>query len=140
VTVNTITVGPGALTIGAAAALTNFSGQITQCTLKPKIEKEDPINVLSGEQVPGDRTESFTLDGTLLQDFGAASSTTEWLWEHRGQTHDFKYTPSTAGGRTITGRLEVEPIDIGGEVKKKPTSEFSFALSGAPIFGAIAGA
>lgn len=136
-TVKTITVGPGTLTIGDAAELTNFSGQVTACRLVPNITKEDPINVLSGEQVPGDRTEAFTLTGTLLQDFGDAESTTEWLWEHRGEVHDFTFAPSTAKGREITGQLEVEPIEIGGDVKTKPTSDFEFTLSGAPIFGAI---
>lgn len=134
---NTITVGPGTLTIGEDDGITIFSGQCTSCKLTPSVTTGDPINVLDGGQVPGDRDEAFTLDGTLAQDFGATGSTTEWLWTHRGETHDFVYAPSTAGGKEITGQLIVEAIDIGGDVKTKPTSDFSMALVGEPVFGTI---
>jgi len=137
-TVNTITVGPGKLTIGADAGLTNFSSQIRSGKLVPSVDKGDPIHVLSGEEVPGERTEKFQLTGNVQQDFGAIDSRVEWLWEHRGETHDFEYVPSTAAGRTITGQLIVEAVDIGGDVKSKPTSDFAFDLVGEPVFDAIA--
>jgi hypothetical protein len=133
-TIKSYTLGPGALTIGADTGLTVFSSQVTSCKLTPKVDVGDPINVLSGEQVPGDRDESFTLDGTLLQDFGVTASTTEWLFEHRGELQDFVFTPNTANGREVTGQLTVEAIDVGGDVKTKPTSDFSFTLNGAPVF------
>lgn len=135
--VSTLTVGAGSLTIGATTDLTNFSGQVTSAKLVPSVDQGDSIKVLSGEEVAGDRSESFTLDGTLLQDFGAAGSTTEWLFDHRGETHVFEYVPSTASGRKITGSLIVESIEVGGETGTKPTSDFSFALVGAPVFAAV---
>jgi hypothetical protein len=135
-TIQYITVGPGLLTIGDATDLTDFSSQTTSVKLTPAVDNGDPINVLSGEQVAGDRTESFTLDGTFLQELGA-DSTTEWLYEHRGEQHSFVFTPSTTAGRSITGQLIVEAIDIGGDVKTKPTSDFSFVVVGAPVIGAV---
>jgi hypothetical protein len=135
--VKSITIGPGTLTIGSDTELTNFSSQVTKCSLVPKVTVADPLDVLSGEQVPGDRTETNTLEGSFLQDFGAADSTTEWLWEHRGETHDFVYAPSAANGREITGQLTVEAINIGGDVKTKPTSDFVYTLVGEPVFAAI---
>jgi len=136
------TVSPGTLTIGTDADLTDFSAQVTSCKLTPAVNNGDPINVLSGEQVAGDRTESFTLDGTFLQDFGSSSgggsaSKTEWLFTHRGETKDFVFVPSTTRGRAITGQLVVEAIDVGGDVKTKPTSDFSFVIVGEPAMGAI---
>jgi hypothetical protein len=136
-TTHTLTVGPGTLTIGESTGITVFTGQCTSCKLVPTVTKGDPIPVLSGDEVPGDRDEAFSLDGTLLQDFGATGSTTEWLWNHRGETHDFVYAPSAAGGKEITGQLIVEPIEIGGDVKTKPTSDFSMDLVGAPVFSSI---
>lgn len=136
-TVNTLTIGPGTLTIGEDTGITVFSSQCKSCTLSPSVETGDPIPVLSGEQVPGDRTETFALKGTFVQDFGVEASTTEWLWEHRGEVHDFVYAPSTAGGKEITGQLTVEAIDIGGDVKTKGTSDFSFTLTDAPVFADI---
>lgn len=135
--VNTITVGAGSLTIGASTDLTNFSGQVTACRLVPSVDQGDNIAVLSGESVAGDRTESFTLEGTLLQDFGATGSTTEWLYTNRGETHVFEFIPSTAKGRKITGSLIVEAIEVGGDVSTKPTSDFTFTLVGAPTFAAV---
>lgn len=135
--VKTITVGPGALTIGSDLNITNFESQVTAARLVPNVDTEDAINVLSGEQVAGDRSESFTLEGTLLQDFGATDSTTEWLYNHRGEEHPFNFTPSTAAGKKITGNLVVEAIEIGGDARTKPTSDFEFVVVGAPAIVSV---
>lgn len=131
--VNTLKVGPGSLTIGASTDLTTFSGQVTSIRLVPSVDQGDTVTVLSGEQVAGDRSESFTLEGTLLQDFGKTGSTTEWLYNKRGQTHAFVYVPATANGKKITGSLVVEAIEIGGDVNTNATSDFSFVVVGAPV-------
>ncbi len=133
--VNTITIGAGTLTIGATGSLMDFSGQCTAARLVPSVENGDPIDVLSGEQAAGDRSESWALSGTMLQDLGATSSTTAWLFDHRGEEHDFSYTPNTGKGTTFSGRLTVEAIEMGGDVKTKPTSDFEFQLVGPPVMG-----
>jgi hypothetical protein len=140
--VETITIGPGRLTIGAEADLTNFSSQITKALIKPDVKKGDSINVLSGETVSGDRSESFTLDGTMLQDLNAGLNESKaiWLFEHRGEDHPFVYVPANAAAVQISGTLTVEAVDLGGEVKTKPTSDFSFELVGAPVIAAMAAA
>lgn len=135
-TVNYITMGPGTLSIGDAP-LKDFSSQCTSVKLTPAVDNGEPINVLSGEQVAGDRSESFTLDGTFLQDLGVDSAT-EWLFTNRGETMPFVFVPSTTAGRQISGDLVVEAIDIGGDVKTKPTSDFSFVVVGAPTIAAAA--
>lgn len=136
-TTNVITMGPGKFTIGDTADLTVFSGQVTSIKLVPSVDKGDAIDVLDGGQVSGDRSESFTLEGTLLQDFGATDSTTEYLFENRGTEQPFVYIPNSSQGKQITGILTVEAIDIGGDVKTKPTSDFTFDLIGIPVIDAI---
>lgn len=136
--VKVLTIGPGTLSIGADANATTFESQTISCRLVPNTDTDDPINVLSGEQVAGDRTESFTLEGTFLQDFGETSSTTEWLFEHRGETHPFKFVPATSKGRQITGNLQVEAIDIGGDARTKAQSDFEMQVIGEPVIGAVA--
>lgn len=138
--VNTITMGPGKFTIGDVAALTTFDSQVRAIRLVPSVDNGDPIDVLSGEQVAGDRSESFTIEGTMLQDFGSTASRTEWLFEHRGETHSFEFVPSTAAGKKITGQLQVEAIEIGGDVKTKPESDFEFNVIGVPVIGTTSGA
>lgn len=136
-TTNTVTMGPGKFTIGEVADLTVFSGQVTNIVLKPSVDKGDAIDVLDGGQVSGDRSESFTLEGTLLQDLGATESTTEFLFENRGTDLPFEYVPNSAMGKKITGVLTVEAIDIGGDVKSKPTSDFTFDVIGVPVIGTV---
>ena len=131
------TLDAGVLTIGSDLNITNFESQVTSARLVPNVDTEDAINVLSGEQVAGDRSESFTLEGSLLQDFGATGSTTEWLYNHRGEEHAFSFTPSTAAGKKITGNLVVEAIEIGGDARTKPTSDFEFVVVGAPTIVSI---
>lgn len=131
--------GPGTLTIGAEANLMTFSSQTRSCKLTPSVDTEDSFYVLSGEQQEGDRTESWALTGTFVQDFGATESTTEWLFTHRGERHPFIFIPSTAAGRRVSGELIVEAIDIGGDVMTRPTSDFEFTVFG-PDIGTVAGA
>lgn len=136
--VNTLTMGPGKLTIGADTAIMQFESQVTECVLKPKVDNDDPIPVLSGEEAPGDRSESWTLEGSLLQDFGATKSVVEWLLTHRGELHPFKFIPrSGTGAKQITGTLQVEAVDIGGAARTKPTSDFEFVVIGAPTVGLV---
>lgn len=136
--IETLTVGPGKLQIGDTENLTTFESQIRSAKLVPSVDKGDPIDVLSGEQAAGDRSESFTLQGTMLQDFGSTDSKTEWLFTHRGETHPFEYTPNNAKGKKITGQVEVEAIDIGGDVKAKAESDFEFQVIGAPVIATVA--
>ena len=136
--VNTLTMGPGTLTIGSAANLTQFASQVTECVLKPKVDNDDPIPVLSGEEAPGDRSESWTLEGSLLQDLGATGSVVEWLFTHRGELHPFTFVPrSGTGAKQIVGTLQVEAVDIGGAARTKPSSDFEFVVIGAPTISTV---
>lgn len=127
-----ITVGPGTFTIGSDLDLTSFSGQVTSLRLVPNVDVGEALHVLDGGEVSGDRTESWAVSGTMLQDFGASESKTEWLFDNRGTDFPFSYSPNSARGKQITGTLTVEAIEIGGDVKTKPTSDFEFKLVGPP--------
>lgn len=135
---NAIAVGPGTFTIGAELLLTNFAGQVTSLKVVPSVDYDDDINVLDGGTVTGDRKESWTVSGTLLQDFGSTDSKTEFLFEHRGEAMPFVFTPNSSMGKEIRGSLVVEAIEIGGDVKTKPTSDFEFKMVGAPVISAAA--
>ena len=137
--VKTLTIGPGKLSIGSDALISQFESQVTSVKLVPNVETEDAINVLSGEQVAGDRSESFTLEGSMLQDFGDTNSKTEWLFAHRGEEHPFSFQPNNAKGKKITGTLVVEAIEIGGDARTKAQSDFEFQVIGAPVIATVAG-
>ena len=135
--VKTLTIGPGKLSIGSDALIQQFESQVTGVKLVPNVETEDAINVLSGEQVAGDRSESFTLEGSMLQDFGDTNSKTEWLFNHRGEEHPFSFQPNNTKAKKITGTLVVEAIEIGGDARTKAQSDFEFQVIGAPVIATV---
>lgn len=135
--VTTYTVGAGTLTIGAAGELTNFSSQATSVKLTSSSDIGDTIYVLSGESVAGDFSETYALEGTMLQDLGTDSKL-EWLFNNSGETHVFEFIPSTSAARKITGSLVVSsPAEIGGDVRTKPLTDFTFTVVGKPVIAAV---
>ena len=74
-TVNITRLGPGVLTFGETGSLSTWSSQVTKCSVVPEVKTDDPVPVLSGESAPGDRTEAFSIKGTILQDLGATRET-----------------------------------------------------------------
>lgn len=131
--------GPGKLTITGAGdpGLTHdLSSQVRKCQLVPSVKQDDPLTVLSGETVAGDRSESWALEGAILDDFGTAGSTVEWCFTNRGQTLDFVFVPATANSKQVTGRAVVEATSIGGDVGKTNELDFSFTVLD-PIIGSM---
>lgn len=124
----------GSLTIGAEGAPTSFSSQLTKVVLKPSVNTGDPRYVLSGETAPGERTETWALEGTLIQDFGtdAATALTEFCFTNRGKPMPFDFVPNGSSTKGVRGTLTVEAVDIGGDVKTNNESDFGFTLVGEP--------
>ena len=134
-TVNITRLGPGVLTFGETGSLSTWSSQVTKCSVVPQVKTDDPVPVLSGESAPGDRTEAFSIKGTLLQDLGATASISEWTWTHRGETMPFKFVPNNAKGKAVLGECTIEATEIGGEVSASATADFEFACTSAPSIG-----
>ena len=134
--------GPGTLTLGAAADLIDLSCQMTNLRVEPSetVKSTDAVPVLCGEELPAEESASysFRMKGTLLQDLAAAGAC-DWTWEHRGEEHVFTFVPNTVAGRSITGTVRVAPIVIGGDVDKtkRPTSDIDWAVIGDPALGTL---
>lgn len=131
-----IAVGPGTLTIGEPGTLKDLSMRVTSARLVPSVDTEDAVNVLSGDTYPGDRTETWAITGTILQDLGTSEDTTRFLFEHRGEQMPFEFVPNTTAGVGFTGELVVEAIEMGGDTKTRPTSDFEWSLVGDPQMSA----
>lgn len=132
-TIQSYTVGPGSLTLGAGPL--NVSAQVLSCTVEfsEKTKETDPVPVLSGEELPGSSSASLTakLKGKVLQDL-AAAALVDYSWTHAGETVAFKYVPNTDEDRAVTGFVRVIPFTIGGDVSKtdKAQSDFDWAVIG----------
>lgn len=133
----TYKMGPGTLTLGAGPL--QVAGQITNCRVESSenVSTGDDLNFLDGTTELGDEdaTYRFTLAGTLAQDISAAG-VVDWSWTNKGTEQPFTFVPSTAVGRQVQGTLTPVPLTIGGEVKSKPTSDFTWRIKGTPDFEA----
>ncbi|MHA7293695.1 hypothetical protein [Arthrobacter sp. HLT1-21] len=124
--------GPGVLEFGELGTLTQFGSQTTATKLTPSLEEEDSIPVLSGETLDGDDTLTWTLSGTLLQSYDKAGLL-HWAYENRLTVLPFKFTPSTAeSDYGWKGFAKIIPLEVGGDVKTRNTSDFEFKVIGEP--------
>lgn len=131
----TVKVGPGTLTIGEVGTPLDFTAQVTSASVVWKKNKEDNTPVLSGEEVDGDVSYTATLKATVFQDL-SDEGLVDYTWAHKGEVVPFTFTPSTAAGKAITGNVVVDPLDVGGDVKKKATSDLEWDCSGEPELAA----
>ena len=122
---------PGTLTVGSPGAPLDFSGQATTVAITWDVDNEDDVPVLSGATISGDRTYTATLEVTVYQDDLVEGGQVDYSWAHKGQEVPFTFEPYN-GGRGVTGTLVVDPLDIGGDVGKKNTSDLKWACVGEP--------
>jgi hypothetical protein len=126
--------GPGTLTIGETGEPVDFTSQVTKCTVKWAVNEEDATPVLSGEELEGEETHTASLTATLIQDL-TEEGLVDYTWGNKGAQVPFTFVPSTAAGRAISGVVKVRPIDVGGDVKKRPTSDIEWPCVGEPVLG-----
>ena len=129
------TLGPGTFTIGSVGTPLDLTAQVTSIKVTPKADAEDSVVTLSGETLAGERNYSWTLGGTLIQDLTDAGMF-DYTWTNKGTQVPFTFTPSTAAGRSVTGTVIVDPLELGGDVKKKNTTDFEWVIVGDPELGA----
>lgn len=127
-------VGAGELILGETGAPLDVSAQTTSVKLTPNTETEDDVPVLSGDTLAGEDTDSWTLNGTFLQDLDPLGNV-RFCHENRGQIVPFRFVPNSEDGTEISGECKIRPIEVGGDVKTKPTSDFEFPVIGVPVFG-----
>jgi hypothetical protein len=131
--------GPGHLKVGETGSPREFATQLTKCALNTDTKSDDPIDVLSGDQIAGEDTYTFTISGTLVQDYDL-DSLELYCFENRGQEVPFVFVPSNAGEVQWSGTVKIRPVGtIGGDVKKKNTSDFEFTIVGDPTAGELVG-
>ena len=131
--------GPGSLKIGETGTEKEFAIQTTKTTLTPSVDAEDDINTLDGGTLGGDETETWELNGTLHQSYDEGSLL-DYCFQNRfsktKQALPFTFVPLDEGVQSWSGTVKLRALDVGGDVKKQNTSDFSFPLVGDPILGA----
>lgn len=123
--------GPGALAVGEAGSTIDLAVRCRAAKIVPGVDTEDDTPLLDGSVSAGDRTYTATLEATLEQDDLEDGSVVAFSWEHRGEQLPATFTPYN-GGKSVVGELIIDPMDIGGDVGKKNTSDIKWAFVGFP--------
>lgn len=129
------TLGPGSLSIGPAGTPKQFAGDVTKISVAPSTDSEDDIPLLDGSNETGEDTTSWALNGTILDKY-TLTSLSVWCAQEAGKEHPFLFTPSDDADADLEvgGVVKIRAVAIGGEVKKKNTNDFEFAIVGDPTF------
>lgn len=122
------TLGPGSLKIGDTGSEHDFSADVTNTALKPSTDTEDPDNFLDGHSEGGSQAESWTLTGSVKEDF-SMEGIQVWCNQHSGDELPFTFIPNTSGTVQWKGKVTIASIQIGGDVKSKNANDFSFAAT-----------
>lgn len=131
--------GPGVFTIGAGALavevqLTNIRVEWTE-----NVSNEEAVNFLDGTSDLGDEDVTFTavVSGNVQQDDLSAAGFVSYTWSNKGTEQPFTFQPRTDVTRRITGTCKPVPITVGGDVKVKNRSDFTFRCVGDPVLGDV---
>lgn len=123
------TLGPGSLKIGDTDSEQDFSADVTNTALEPSTDTEDPDNFLDGHSEGGSQTESWTLTGSVKEDF-SMDGLQVWCNQHSGEELPFTFIPNKKSGTVQwKGKVTIASIQIGGDVKSKNANDFSFAAT-----------
>lgn len=119
------TLGAGTLTIGETGSSKDFSADVINTALEVSTDTADTDYFLDGHSEGGAQTDSYTLTGTVKDDF-SMEGVQVWCMQHSGETMPFTWVPNTKGTLQFSGKVVIAPIQFGGDVKSKNENDFSF--------------
>jgi len=122
--------GPGTLKIGETGTASEWGAQITATKIAYSLNEEDPIPVLSGEELDGEDTLTSELSGTVLQSYDVAGLV-YWSKANALKKLPFDFIPNNAESEFgARGVVKIVPLDLGGDVKKRNTADFTLKCIG----------
>lgn len=128
-----VKLGPGHMQLGATGTTIDMSCLMQNATVSWDVDTDDDLNVLCGDTIPGARTYSATISGTVLQDLTENEGLVAFTWAHKGEALPVTFTPNDAAEATVTGTVVIDPLDVGGdEYGSVMTSDFEWAFVGEP--------
>ncbi|GAA1089895.1 hypothetical protein [Tsukamurella strandjordii] len=131
------TLGPGTFELEAPTSGgvgLDISCQITDIKFSAEGDSEDPTPTLCGGQVNGARTYKPKVEFTAYQDI-LKDGMIDWSWRNAGAEVRFTFIPDkTSTTAKVTGTVVVDPIEFGGKVGQRNTSEVEWGTVGMPTF------
>lgn len=118
----------GTLTIDGEA----FATQATNVRLVPATNNNgDALEVLSGDVVTPDDETTWSLNITAVQDFDDPAGFVASSLANAGDVVAYVWKPNAAGVE-YAGTVRVRPVEIGGDVAKRLTTDASWPCQEAP--------
>lgn len=130
-----LTLGPGSLVLGEIGTQLDLSCQLTNARVSWEVDAEDSEVTLCGDVIGGARTYTATLAGSVFQDV-QADGVIDYTWKNKGAEVPFKFVPADTEKAVITGRVIIDPVEIGGNVRARNKSDFEWTCVGEPVFDA----
>lgn len=126
----------GSLLLGGV----DFSCQPTNVKVTPPnppsgSSSDDSTEVLCGNVLASDSggDNSWRLAFTQIQDFTDPDGLIQYSWDNQGDEVPFTWAPRGAAGPSFAGTVQVWPIELGGDVNKRLTSDAEWTItSGKP--------
>lgn len=123
----------GTLTIDSVP----FATQATNVRLIPPEQPtgDDAAEVLSGETLPAEDAgggSGWTMAITAVQDFEDPVGFVNMTWTDEGQAVPFTWAPMGAAGPSYAGTVTVWPVEVGGDVNRRLTSDAVWRLAAKP--------
>lgn len=127
------TLGPGSLVFGVTGTELDMSCQVAECAIEFDKDTEDSETMLCGDVIAGERTYSAVLRLVVKQDY-ETGGVIDWTWQHAGEQVPFEFIPRLSSVATATGQVIVDPLNLGGTVKSRNSSEAEWDIVGMPAF------
>lgn len=122
----------GTLTLDAVP----FATQATSVRLVPSTDEVgDPIEVLSGDETGTDDETTWALVITAIQDFDDVDGFVRFALDNANTKVPFIWRPNNTSTNQFTGTVKVRPVEIGGDVNRRLTTDAEWPLDGAPTPG-----
>lgn len=129
-----VTLGPGSLVFGEVGVdQLDISCQVTACKVTFDSDKEDDLPTLCGGTITGEKIYTAKLEASAAQDL-ETNGLIDWTWKNAAKEVPVRFLPRNDEVATIAGRVVIDPVEFGGDVKKRNISEFEFDFVGLPTF------
>lgn len=96
----------------------------------------DDLETLCGDTILAETTLAWELDFTAIQDWEDPDGLINYSWDHALETVPFLWIPNNTKTLQITGAVQVQPLDLGGDVNTRLTSDAAWPINGTPVRGA----
>jgi len=128
--------GPGSVVFGSTGGPDEFALEVTNCRVVPSTEEGERLPLISGRVEDDGDKHTASLSGTTMQDL-TLTGFIKYCHDRRGQRVPVVFIPNHDIGTGFSGTVKIRPLEAGGDIEKKNTSDFEFPFAEYPEFDTV---